>query len=224
MLDYSHNEGDRQSFIFDYKILDSADGEKIAVKYANKKIRIVPYSLVTESEIIKKMHKQAEYALTNFKSTTVEKIGFAAGIGMAGTFVYSIGTQDFPFYAWYFFYFTAGICLGSYIQKKDELKKYRYFLEQEAYINHYLPLTNEHAFSGLNRYSVNKIYDKADRFSSFPDVGIVDIKLVDGMTLRELKTLRGNIDRELCLEPLQEELDTLAQQKVKKQNNVLRTE
>lgn len=216
MLDYSHNEEDRQSFIFDYKILNSDDGDKIAVKYANKKIRIVPYSLVTESEIIKNMHKQAEYALANFKTTPVEKIGFAAGIGMAGTFAYAIGTQNFPFYAWYFFCFTTGICLGSYIQKKDELKKYRYFLEQEAYINHYLPLTNEHAFSGLNRHSVNKIYDKADRFFESTDMGIIDIKLVDGMTLTELKRLRGNIERELCLEPVQKELDTLAQQKVKK--------
>lgn len=216
MLDYSHNEEDRQNFILDYKILNSDDEDKIAIKYANKKIRIVPYRLVTESEIIKKMHQQAEYVLTNFKTTAVEKIGFVAGIGMAGTFAYAIGTQNFPFYAGYFFCFTTGICLISYIQKKDELKKYRYFLEQEAYINHYLPLTNEHAFSGLNRHSVNQIYDKADRFSEVTDEGVIDIKLVDGMTLTELKRLRGNIERELCLEPVQKELDTLVRKKVKK--------
>lgn len=223
MLDYAYGKDDKQSFICNYKIIDSDTGSKIGIVFASGDKRVVPYNLVTESEILKKMHKQAECACAHYKSSFSEKAGICSALVLGIGFISSFPTLDIPDYTYIASFFT-GPLLFPYLEKKQELRKYRYFLEQEEYINHYLPLTNEHAFSGLSHYSINKIYDKADRFSESTDEGIIDIKLVDGMTLTELKMLRGNIERELCLEPVEEKFDTLAQQKVKKQNNVLRTE
>lgn len=220
MLDYTYGKDDKQSFICDYKIIDSDTGSKIGVVFANGDKRVVPYSLVTESKILKKMHRQAEWASVHYKSSLSEKAGICSALVWAMGFISSFRSLDIPGYTYIASFFT-GPLLFPYLEKKQELRKYRYFLEQEEYINHYLPLTNEHAFSGLNHYSINKIYDKADRFSESADEDIIDIKLVDGMTLIELKMLRGNIERELCLGPVREEIDTFTPQKVKKQNNVL---
>ena len=211
MKDYSLNRKDSESFILSYKIEDG----NIVAKTASGELITVPYSVENENQILSKMEQQAKMAKLE-PLTLGDKI-----LTVSQPLVFPIAIFNFIYYGGLYYAillltvgFTAIFFPAqtiSYLLKKKELGKIRYFLSNKNELNECIEKC-ENKELGLSQEAVQQIeIQKKEKKSP------ITINNLDNYSLADLKRLKENIEKitsPKCTDYISEEKDPVFEKKI----------
>ncbi len=198
MKDYSLNPEERKQFITSYRIKNN----EIIVKLASGENYVIPYNEQNEKKVLSRMEKQAE-------NTTDIKNKLSKSNGKSRVFLlWSAALFTFLFLpaillgqASVITYLGVSVTLLNIVLysydlifnklKQRDIAKQKYFLEHRQELNDNVN-NNKNMLLGLSKKAKKQIEQAPVERPVF------DINTIDSYSLRDLKTLRDNIQRELA--------------------------
>lgn len=197
MKDYSLNNEESKQFILSYVIEDGY----IIAKLANGEEYVVCYTEENEQNILNKMKSQANSAMNREHKIDrqIKSSAIWTGIMMFyiifNACIFAFDTPDIWNYIALPCTSVAFLINGSSfiinLGKKREIKKLKYFLDNEQVLNDHVQ-ENTNVLSRINEKKVEKIQQSPKNKPVF------DINTIDNYNLNDLKTLKDNIERELA--------------------------
>lgn len=200
MKDYSLNKEQRKMFILKYEIVD----ENIILHLASGEKYSIPYSEENEKEVLRKMElqvKNVSYEFKekndkNFKRSIINIATSVFWIALFGGFLITGFSSNEPvsYYAQWaalglnnlsLVLNIAGVC--SYKKIKNDIEKSEFFFKNAEILNKNIDKSN--ILINVSKETISKIEEtSADRC-------VFDINSIDSMSLRDLKTIKYNIER-----------------------------
>lgn len=198
MKDYSLNPEERKQFITSYRIKNN----EIIVKLASGENYVIPYNEQNEKKVLSRMEKQAENT-TDIKNKLSKSNGKsrvfllwsaalftflflpAILLGQASVITYlgvSVTLLNIVLY-------SCGLIFNKL--KQRDIAKQKYFLEHRQELNDNVN-NNKNMLLGLSKKAKKQIEQAPVERPVF------DINTIDSYSLKDIKTLRDNIQRELA--------------------------
>ena len=189
MKDHSVNSAEQKKYILSYKV----EAEKIVAKLASGEFYTIPYSEENEQAIILRMEKQARSAEITPISFSDKFFCFALSLALPILVLLLIvygGWVCFTLFS------LTVICelyyskeLISNIIKKMDIAKLNYFLDNQQKLNDNIG-KNENVLLNVRKKAINQIKSEQSKGKR-----IFNINNIDNYSLKDLKTLKENIER-----------------------------